>query len=198
MTTRKAYARGRGRWHGWLPCCTCVVAIVLAISAPNARAAAPSPSPATFTLAPDTGPCGRTVTASGSGYLPGTTVDVRGPFVPGTAINLAGRSGVPQPRVAVGADGTFTTSLLPCTAATEGAERPGTAYLWTAETVESLGTFADASFTVAPTTIPGLPNTGGGAAARRHAPGVPLALGALLLALGASVATRGYQRGRAR
>jgi len=105
---------------------------------------------------------------------------------------------VPQPRVAVGPDGTFTTSLLPCTAATEGAERPGTAYLWTAETVESLGTFADASFTVAPTTIPGLPNTGGGAAARRHAPGVPLALGALLLALGASVATRGYQRGRAR
>lgn len=196
MTTRLLHADGWHPWRGVLRCCLCAVALAGAATASGTRAAAaPQAPPTTFTLMPADGPCGRSVTASGAGYLPGSTVDIRGPFVPGTAINLASRSGVPQPVITVGADGTFTLSLLPCTAATEGADRPGMAYLWTAETTGPQRVFANAYFTVAPATFPGLPNTGGGGSAGgQRSVVLPLELGALLFALGAAVVACGRHR----
>jgi hypothetical protein len=163
-----------------LRCCLCLVALAGASpgSGRHAAAAEAAQDP-TLTLTPGSGPCGRSVTARGADYPPGSTVNVRGPFVPGTAVNLASRSGVPQPVVTVGAEGTFALSLLPCTAATEGADRPGTVYLWTAETAGPQSVFADAYFTVASAALPGVPNTGGGWAAAGGAVPCGLALAPL-------------------
>ncbi len=182
------------RYHVWscfvlaIWCLTALTGAAAPVDAAEATAAGPA-----LTLTPDAGPCGRSVEARGTGYPPGSTVNVRGPFVPGTAINLASRSGVPQPVVAVGPDGTFALGLLPCTAATDGADRTSTQYLWTAETRDASRAFANATFTVTVATTPGLPNTGAGGAARQ-----PGADHVAFLAVAAAAALVGVACGRKR
>ncbi len=160
------------------------------VAVPIGAAAAP-----TLTLIPARGPCtatDRAILARGADFPPGSRVSFTIIRERDQAISVDRPAFASTP---VGADGTFAKQLpLPCddnepagsTIRIEAQQDPRTGQ----------GAGAGAVFTVDPT-LPGLPNTGGGGAVgQRPAPVGPLALGALLLTLGAAVATRERQCGR--
>jgi len=184
--------RQRRRWSAWLGGCLGALALLAALWPFAGAAATP-----TLTLIPARGPCtatDRAILARGAGFPPGsqvyfTIIRERDQAITADRPIFPGRP--------VGADGTFAERLLlDCgDVAPAGATVRITA---PQDPRTGQGAGAGAVFTVAPT-LPGLPNTGGGGAVgQRLATAGPLALGALLLALGAIVATRGRARGQAR
>ena len=132
-----------GNWRGAVG----LHLLVALVAATPLGAARISPDP-TLTLEPDRGPCGKFITARGSGFPPGSTVFLsvrrdRDGYV--TFMNKFG--------TAVGNDGQFTASAVstPCDAEPDGSRftvRAGA---------------ATATYTVSTTApLPGLPNTGQG------------------------------------
>lgn len=143
------------------------VALVLAAAGGSSSAARGTP---TLTITPPSGPCDASVAIAGSGFTPGLRVGLVT-----RAIAPPSGQGVEFAALTVAADGTFRwagtiVTLVPaCRAATPPAD--GTVYTVYASTpplADKTGggpevTLATATFTLG-AALPGLPNTGGGAA----------------------------------
>lgn len=135
-----------------------IACLTLGMGGTAARVETASGAAPTFSLAPDHGPCNQEIVARGTNLSPGGNFVIDGPRDE-QGKELTKQLGTQmKPDGVVGPDGTITVRIVPCTVST--IVQPFSVSFGVVDYNTATG--ASVRFTIEPTRVPGIPNTGAG------------------------------------